>query len=99
VSGAAPDELGEAAGHDQPSRGAVFLVLRHLENRVDRLLFGRIDEGARVDHEHIGRLGIACQFVPGVLRQSEHDFRVHEILGAAERDEADLHLWKSIIVA
>src|SRR5258708_38608902 len=36
--------LGEAAGDDETLAGAVFLQLRHLEDRVDRLLLGGVDE-------------------------------------------------------
>ena len=46
--------LGQAAGDDQPPARAVLLVLRHLEDGVDRLLLRRVDERAGVDDEHVG---------------------------------------------
>src|SRR5205814_420227 len=41
--------LGETPRDDEAAARAVLLVLRHLENGVDRLLLGRVDERARVD--------------------------------------------------
>ena len=50
--------LDQAAGHDQPLRPADFLVLRHLQNRVDGFLLGRIDETAGVDDQDIRLIGM-----------------------------------------
>ena len=83
--------LGQASGHDQSAAGAVLLPLRHLEDGVDRLLLGGVDERARVDHEHLGRRGILCELVARVPREPEHHLGIDEVLGTAERDETDLH--------
>ena len=80
--------LGEAAGDDQPRAVAVALVLRHLEDRVDRFLLGRVDERARVDDEHLGVAGVGGDLVPRVAREAEHHLAVDEVLRAAEGDES-----------
>jgi len=49
-------------------------VLRHIENGIDGLLLGGVDEGASVDNKHIGVFGIPGQFVARFLREPEHDF-------------------------
>ena len=52
--------LGQAPGDHEPLARAVLLVLRHLENRVDRFLLRRVDERTRVHDEHIGRRRIVA---------------------------------------
>ena len=64
---------------------------RHLENRVDRLLLGVVDEGAGVHDEDVGRGRIVGQLVPRLLREPEHHFGIDEVLGTAEGHEANLH--------
>src|SRR5262249_43564111 len=46
--------LRQATGDDEAPALTVLLVLRHLENRVDRFLLGRIDERAGIDDEDVG---------------------------------------------
>ncbi len=48
--------LGHAAGDDQAGAGAA--PVSQVQDGVDRLLAGRLNEGARVDHDEVGRLGI-----------------------------------------
>ncbi len=83
--------LRQAAGHDQSLTRAGLLVLRHLEDGVDRLLLRLVDERAGVDDEHVGVGGIAGQLMPLFLGEPEHDLGVNEVLGAAERDHSNLH--------
>ena len=85
----------ETARHNQALAGAVFLVPRHLENGVDRLLFGGVDERARIDHEHVRALSVARQLVPGFLRQPQHDLGVHEILRTPEGNQANFQFTNS----
>jgi hypothetical protein len=66
-------------------------VLGQLENRVDRLLLGPVDEGAGVDDQHVRLRRVLGQLVAGALGEAEHDFRVDEVLRTAERDETDFH--------
>ena len=83
--------LGQAAGDDQSLAGAGLLVLGHLEDRVDRLLLGFVDERAGVDDEHVGVGGIAGELMPLFLGEPEHHLGVDEVLGAAERDHSNFH--------
>ena len=45
---------------------AVPPLLGHLQNGVDRLLFGRVDERARVDHDRVGSVCVGNQRPPGL---------------------------------
>jgi hypothetical protein len=86
-----PVTLAEAAGDDQPLAGAAFLELRELEDGVDRLFFRGIDEGARVDDEHLGLGRVRGQCMSALLREPHHDLGVDQILRTAEGDETYLH--------
>ena len=66
-----------------------FLCSRHLEDRVDALLFGRVDERARVDDDDVGVLGRVDQRVAGGLDLAEHQLGVDLVLRTTERDEVD----------
>ena len=83
--------LGQAARHDEPRAVPVALLRGHLQNRVDRLLFGGVDERAGVDDQHLGALGVGGDLVAGVAGHAQHDLAVDEILGAAETEETDFH--------
>src|SRR5262245_49615937 len=83
--------LGEAAGDDEAAAGAVLLVLRHLENRVDRLLLRAVDEGAGVDDQDLRARRVVGQLVPRLLREPEHDFGIDQILRTTERNQTNLH--------
>ena len=83
--------LGKAPGHDQAAARAVFLVPRHLQDRINRFLFRRVDEGAGVDDEHVGRGLVLDKLMPCIPRQTEHHLGVDEILRAAEGNEPNLH--------
>jgi len=84
--------LDEAAGDDEPLRFAAVLlfVLNHLEDGVDGLLLGGVDEAACVDDDDLGVFCAGGELGPVVVEQAHHDLGVNEVLGAAERDEADL---------
>ena len=83
--------LDEAAGDDEALGFAAVrgLVLDHLEDGVDGLLLGGVDEGAGVDDEDFGVFGVGGELAAGVMEQAHHDLGVDEVFGAAERDEAD----------
>jgi hypothetical protein len=65
-------------------------VLDHLEDGVDGLLLGGVDEAAGVDDDDLGVFGAGGQLGSVVVEQAHHDLRVDEVFGAAERDEAYL---------
>ena len=83
--------LGEAAGHDESAAGPLLLQLRELENRVDRLLAGAVDEGAGVDDEAFGVFGPLHEWKPGLGQHAEHQLGVDLVLRAAEGRQMDLH--------
>jgi len=62
--------LRQTAGHDQD--GVFFSLLMQVEHGVDALLFGRIDEAAGVDDDHISRAGIVTYFI--LFEPAEHHF-------------------------
>ena len=66
-----------------------FLYSRHLEDRVDALLFGGVDERARVDDDDVGALGRVDQRVAGGLDLAEHQLGVDLVLRATEGHEVD----------
>ena len=54
-------------------------------------LFGLVDEGAGVDDDHVGVVGVGGDLVPRVAREAEHHLAVDEVLRATEGDKADFH--------
>ena len=83
--------LRQAAGDDEFLAAPGLLQLGELQDRVHRLLLGRVDERAGVDHEHVGRRRVGGDVVAGLLDQADHHLGVDEVLRAAEGDEADFH--------
>ncbi len=51
--------LHQATGDNEPLRAAGLLVFGHFKDRIDGFLFGRINEAASIDDDHVrfGRLG------------------------------------------
>ena len=84
--------LDEAAGDDDALgfSAVLLLVLDHLEDGVDGLLLGGVDEAAGVDDDDLGVFGAGGEFGAVVMEQAHHDLGVDEVFGAAEGDEADL---------
>ena len=81
--------LDQASRHDQLFCPADLLVLGHFEDGVDRFFFGRIDEAAGVDDEHVGLIGMWRELVPAGHKLPHHDFAVNQILGTAQADKTD----------
>ena len=87
----APVALDQAPGDDQALRPAHLLVLGHLQDGVDRLLLGGVDETASVDDQHLGLVRMGGELMPAGGELAHHDFRIDQILGATEADKTDLH--------
>ena len=87
-----PVALHKTAGDDKLLRAAAVcdLVFNHLEDGVDRLLLGGVDERAGVDHEDLGVFGARRELSAAAMQQAHHDLGVDEVLGAAERDKTNL---------
>ena len=66
----------------------------HLQDGVDRLLLGRIDERAGIHHDDVGIFGAGGDLRAVVRQQAHHDFGVDQVFGASEGDKA--HLFRGI---
>ena len=84
--------LGQTPGHDQPPARAVLLVLRKLENGVDRLLLRGIDERACVDDEDVGGRRVTRQLVSRIAREPQHHLGIDKVLGTTKRNKAYFHV-------
>jgi hypothetical protein len=65
-----------------------------VEDGVDALLFGGIDEAAGVDDDHIGISALIGDLIR--FETAEHHFGVDKVLGAAEADEVEF-FWHGVI--
>ena len=70
---------------------AIFRLpkLNGFKNRVHAFFLGRIDEGTGVDDDGIGLSGVVGDFNAGFKQGTEHDFGIHQIFGAAQRNQPD----------
>ena len=82
--------LREAARDEQPLQAAGLFVLRHFKDGVDGFLLGRLDEAAGVDEDRVGLGRIGDDLHAARAQHPQQVFRIHAILGAAQRDQADL---------
>ena len=84
--------LGHAAGDQDLLYLASPLQLRHLQNVVDGLLAGGLQEAAGVHHHHVGPLRLGLDGMAGGLDRGHHLLAVHLILGAAQGDKGNV-IW------
>ena len=75
--------LDQAAGDDQLFGRAGGFVAGHLQNRIDRLLLGRVDEAAGVDDEDFGLFGMGGQAGASARQQAHHHLGIDEVFRAA----------------
>lgn len=82
--------VGEAAGDEDFFHATGFLFVHILQDGVDGLFFGGLNEAAGVDDDDIG-IGVALMGGGDVVavELTEEDFAVNEVFGAAEGDDAD----------
>ena len=84
--------LRQAAGDDQAL--AAVLRLAHFggfEDGVHAFLLRGVNERAGVDDDDIGLRGVIGDLDAVLQQRAEHDLGVHQVLGAAEGDQADAH--------
>ncbi len=62
-------------------------MLRHLQNGVDRLLLGGVDERAGVDDDDVGVFGARGDLRSALREQAHHHLAVHQVLGTAQADK------------
>ena len=79
----------KAAGDHQTLGFARLLVFGHLEDGIDGLLFGRINEAAGVDYDDVGVGGLRREFVTSRDELAHHDLCVNKVLRAAETYKSD----------
>ena len=84
--------LGHATGDQDLLYLAGPLQLRHLQNVVDGLLAGGLQEAAGVHHHHVGPLRLGLDGMAGGLDRGHHLLAVHLILGAAQGDKGNV-IW------
>ena len=82
--------LDQASCYDQFLCLAAGFVGGHFEDRIDRLLLGALDKRAGVDYDHVGVFRSAGQLRSCPRQQAHHHLAIHEILGAAQANEAHL---------
>ena len=83
--------LHHAAHRDDGLAHAGRLVLAGLDDGVERFLLRRVDEPARVDHDHLGLREIVRVLGATIGELGEVPFAVDGILVAAQCDEAEFH--------
>ena len=84
------EPLRQAAGNDE-ALAAIFrgADLGGFEDGVHALLLRGVNERAGVDDDGVGLRGVVGDFHAVLEQRAEHDFGVHQIFGAAERNQAD----------
>jgi hypothetical protein len=75
----------EAAGHNDPA-----VLGQRLADGVERFLLGGVDEAAGVHDHQIGAVVAAGQLIPTAAQLGHDALGIHQRLGAAQADEADL---------
>ncbi len=90
-----PVPFRQAPGGHQDAAIAGLLILGHLQDGVDALLLGRVDEAAGVHDQHLRRPGVGGEGIAEAAEQAQHPLRIHLILGTAKADDAYLHSFSS----
>src|SRR5690606_6444470 len=81
--------LAEAAGDDELFAAALGFLIGELEDRIDRFLFGGVDEAAGVHHDDFGARRVVDVPIAFVEGDAQHHLTVHSVLGAPQTDEMD----------
>lgn len=84
--------LRHAAGDDEFLAAVAFAqspVAVCFKNGVYAFLVGRIDERTGVYNEHVRLARFRGHFHAGLVHVADHDFRIDQVLGAAQRYKAD----------
>ena len=77
-----PVALGQTTGHDELPPGR--LIGRQVQDRLNRLLLGRVNKAARIDHQDPGLFRVEAQRIARLRQQAEHDLAIHQIFRAAQ---------------
>ncbi len=83
------EPLRQAAGNNEALAAILCRAdLGGFEDGVHAFLLGRVNEGAGVDDDGVGLGGIVGDLHAVLEQGAEHDFGVHQVFGAAERNQA-----------
>ena len=85
--------LGQTAGDDDALQGAVLLKPGLVQDVVDGLLLGALNEGAGVDDDDVRVDILRGQLVARGHHLMEHDLGIQLVLGTAKGNESDLHIY------
>ncbi len=81
-------QLHQAAGDHHAPHVALLLHGDILKHRVDALFPSRVDEATGVDDDHVRIFGLGDQANASPVEVTHHDLAVHQVLGAAQGDQA-----------
>ena len=86
------EPLGHASGDDETLIGSTAVqsaIPVGFENGGNAFRFGGINESTGIDDEDVGLGGIRGQIDAGRPEVAQHDFRVDEVFGATQGNQAD----------
>ena len=82
--------LRQTTGNNQTLAAMLrFTHFRGFKDGVHAFLLRGINERAGVDNDGVGLRGVIGDFHTAFQERTQHDFGVHEILGATKRNQAD----------
>ena len=84
-----PGQLGAVPLGHAPDGNHLATGVVRLQQRVDAVALGRLDESAGVDHDRVGVVGVLDQHPAIALEPRGELFRVDVVARAAESDERD----------
>ena len=86
------EALGQAARYNQLLVFRISSALpgaHDVQNGVDGFLLGLVNESAGVDYHHVRQLRFRSHGHAGLLHVADHDFRVNQVLGAAQGNKSN----------
>jgi hypothetical protein len=84
-----PITLDQTAGYDNPSAPSGPLGIDRLDDGLVGFVAGGLKETTRVDHDDVGIGRVIGDGAAGLGKLPEHFLRIHQVLGATQRDEGD----------
>ncbi len=82
-----PVTLRQAACHNQCPAAARLLVFRHIQDCLDALFLGVVDEAAAIDNNRLGLSLFIGKGMPRLAQCSNHIFRIYQVLVTAQGNE------------
>ena len=82
--------LDQATGHNQLLGVSPRLQAGHIQNGINRLLLGRVNEGTGIDDDNVSILSLGSQVGACLHQHPHHYFAVNQVLRATQADEGHL---------